>query len=120
VSRLHDLDRMRLERIEECWRVDGCVYDGTSWRVCRRLDVWVEESQGWRRLGGKDGEKGEKLWRIVVWEVGQCEALCVVLVNPVTVSVPLLLEVCAAMRASCSSSLRWNSTQRSTERTGTA
>jgi hypothetical protein len=113
VPRLHDLDRVRLERIEECWRVDGCVYDGTSWWVRRRLDVWVKEPQGWRRLGGKDGEESEKLWRIVVWEVGQRETLCVVLVYPVTISVPLLLEVRAIMRAFNPGSLSGNGTQRS-------
>lgn len=84
VASLHDPDGMRLERIEKGRRVHCCVHDGSAGRICRRLDVWVEESQRRRRLGGEDGEEGEELRRVVVGEEGQGEALGVVLVDAAT------------------------------------
>jgi hypothetical protein len=97
VPGLHHLDRVRLERIEKRRRVDRRVYDCPSRRICRRLNVWVEEAErGWR-LCGEDGEEGEELRSVVVWQVGQCEAFRVVLVYSESLLVVIAEEV-APMR----------------------
>jgi hypothetical protein len=80
VAGLYHLDCVCLERIEESRGVDCCVDNGPAWGVGRRLDVWMQESEGWRRLAREDGEEREELRCAMVWQVGQCEAFGVVLV----------------------------------------
>jgi hypothetical protein len=80
VAGLYHFGRISLQRIEESRRVDGGIHDGPTRGVGRRLNVWVKEPEGWRRLARENREEREKLRRAVVGQVRQCEAFGVVLV----------------------------------------